>query len=297
MKDRKLPGMIFIVLSFIPWITYWTLCGTNRVLAVILPLAMTLILIIPQVPQKEFNIMDIVSLLYFAAASIFTFAFNLSVFIEKSGFLGYSTLCLMALFSIIIGRPYTLQVSKRDYPEVYWKDKSFLNINRTITWVWTVIFMANAVIFLVFSIPFTIILSNILIALGIVFSAIFPSRSLARSVHEKFKKYDWSVNVDLRREKREGEYDVIVVGSGIGGLTCGALLSKRGYRVLVLEQHYQVGGYCSSFERKGFKFNTGVENISGLWEGGSVAYLLRELDLKRDKLFVRNSMKYIILPP
>jgi len=68
-------------------------------------------------------------------------------------------------------------------------------------------------------------------------------------------------------------------------LTCGALLSKRGYRVLVLEQHYIVGGYCSSFQRRGFVFNTGVENVSGLWEKGSVSYLLKELGLRKEGLF------------
>ena len=93
--------------------------------------------------------------------------------------------------------------------------------------------------------------------------------------------------------KGADEYDVIIVGSGIGGLTCGALLSKRGYKVLVLEQHYQVGGYCSSFERRGFVFNTGVEDVSGLAERGPVTYLLRELGLEKDDLFVRNTTGYI----
>jgi len=99
--------------------------------------------------------------------------------------------------------------------------------------------------------------------------------------------------VNPQKPKGEGEYDVIVVGSGIGGLACGALLSKRGYRVLVLEQHSQVGGYCSSFKRKGFVFNAGVEDVSGLWERGPLTYLLRELGLKKDELFVRNTTKYI----
>ena len=108
-----------------------------------------------------------------------------------------------------------------------------------------------------------------------------------------FTKYDWSVEVNTQKPKGEDEYDVIIVGSGIGGLTCGALLSKRGYKVLVLEQHYQVGGYCSSFNRKGFVFNTGVEDVSGLWEKGTLTHLLRELGLKKDDLFVKNTTKYI----
>jgi len=62
---------------------------------------------------------------------------------------------------------------------------------------------------------------------------------------------------------------VIIVGSGIGGLTCGAFLSKRGYKILILEQDYQVGGYCSSFKRGDFTFNVGVSDVSGLWEKGA----------------------------
>jgi len=110
---------------------------------------------------------------------------------------------------------------------------------------------------------------------------------------KEFKKYDWRVEANLQNPKGADEYDVIIVGSGIGGLTCGALLSKRGYKILVLEQHHQVGGYCSSFERRGFVFNTGVEDVSGLWERGPTAYLLRELGLGKDVLFVRNTTGYI----
>jgi len=99
--------------------------------------------------------------------------------------------------------------------------------------------------------------------------------------------------VNSRKPKGEDEYDVIIVGSGIGGLSCGAILSKRGYKVLVLEQHYQVGGYCSSFTRKGFIFNSGVEDVSGLWERGPITYLLRELGLKKDDLFVKNTRRYV----
>jgi len=53
-------------------------------------------------------------------------------------------------------------------------------------------------------------------------------------------------------------YDVIVIGSGIGGLTCADLLSKRGKRVLLLEQSERLGGCCASYDLNGHKFDVGA---------------------------------------
>ncbi|MGQ0587748.1 MAG: phytoene desaturase family protein [Gammaproteobacteria bacterium] len=57
------------------------------------------------------------------------------------------------------------------------------------------------------------------------------------------------------------DYDVIVIGSGIGGLTCAALLSRLGRKVCVLEQHYTAGGFTHSYEREGFEWDVGVHYI------------------------------------
>ena len=51
--------------------------------------------------------------------------------------------------------------------------------------------------------------------------------------------------------------DVIVIGSGIGGLTVAATLAKAGRKVLLLEQHDQAGGCCHTYLEKGFEFDVG----------------------------------------
>lgn len=47
--------------------------------------------------------------------------------------------------------------------------------------------------------------------------------------------------------------DVVVIGSGIGGLSCASLLATYGYQVVVVESHYHAGGAAHSFEIDGFK--------------------------------------------
>lgn len=65
----------------------------------------------------------------------------------------------------------------------------------------------------------------------------------------------------FRKKKAADHYDVIVIGSGIGGLTNAALLSKLGKKVCVLEQHYTAGGYTHAYEREGYEWDVGVHYI------------------------------------
>ncbi|MBK8393969.1 MAG: NAD(P)/FAD-dependent oxidoreductase [Leptospiraceae bacterium] len=62
-------------------------------------------------------------------------------------------------------------------------------------------------------------------------------------------------------EDASKNYDVIVIGSGMGGLTTAALLSKAGKSVLVLEQHYTAGGFTHTYSRKGYEWDVGLHYI------------------------------------
>ncbi len=64
------------------------------------------------------------------------------------------------------------------------------------------------------------------------------------------------------------KYDAIVIGSGIGGLTAAAILSKYSHKkVLILEQHYVIGGFTHEFERQGFSWDVGLHYVGEMGEG------------------------------
>lgn len=71
--------------------------------------------------------------------------------------------------------------------------------------------------------------------------------------------------------------ETIVIGSGIGGLTAAAALSKCGHRVTVLEQHHALGGMTQTFVRDGFSFNVGVHYLGDMGPDGHAGKLLHWL--------------------
>lgn len=75
-------------------------------------------------------------------------------------------------------------------------------------------------------------------------------------------------------------YDVVVVGAGLGGLTAAGLLAKRGLAVLLIEQQGKPGGSCSSFRRNGVTFDVGTAMLYGFGERGfkPFRFLFNELE-------------------
>jgi all-trans-retinol 13,14-reductase len=64
-----------------------------------------------------------------------------------------------------------------------------------------------------------------------------------------------------QQPKLQKEYDTIIIGSGMGGLSTAAILSKAGQKVLVLERHYTAGGFTHVFKRKGYEWDVGIHYI------------------------------------
>ena len=79
------------------------------------------------------------------------------------------------------------------------------------------------------------------------------------------------------KEIPDGPWDYIVIGSGMGGMTSAALLSKMGKRVLVIEQHVIPGGFTQTFQRPGYHWDVGVHLVGEMTERSYLGRLLSDL--------------------
>ena len=99
-------------------------------------------------------------------------------------------------------------------------------------------------------------------------------------------------DVSFHLESRHDAYDVIVIGSGVGGLSTAALLARHGRRVLVVERHSEPGGYAHSFRRGGYTFDPALFDIPAcetldFGQGALVDDVLRALGVRERVRFVR----------
>lgn len=104
-------------------------------------------------------------------------------------------------------------------------------------------------------------------AVSLLFAVFLGALLLQRRV----ERVDWrsipdsilSNGASAKKLEQFGDVDYVVIGSGLSGLATAAFLSRRGHRVLVLEQHDVAGGATHSFNEKGFEWDTGVHYVGG----------------------------------
>lgn len=83
------------------------------------------------------------------------------------------------------------------------------------------------------------------------------------------------------------EQKVIIIGAGLGGLVCGAILAKEGIEVTLVEKNPRVGGCLQSYSRYGSIFDTGMHVFGGMHEGGNIRKIFDYLGVT-DSLHIHN---------
>jgi prolycopene isomerase len=66
----------------------------------------------------------------------------------------------------------------------------------------------------------------------------------------------------------QNNYDVVIIGGGVSGLTLGAILAKAGQKCCIVEKESRPGGYLAGFQRKGFLFDTAIHWLNQFNEEG-----------------------------
>ena len=305
--------MLQVLFGFVPWIIYWIFSGTQLWTPAILGglfLAAGLVAW-RWIKRRDVKTMEAVTLVYFTIHAIVTLGFNLPFFKIYGPVLIGLTLAGMAWGTLIARSPFTYQYAREDWPREMWNNPIFIATNQIITGVWGLIFLVNAGLgalslsFPHLNILLNAVVANILIGLGIAFSSFFPNWFPRFAIQQQInarEPYKWPAPKFNGHPSSDNEHDVIVIGSGIGGLTAAALLAKRGLKVAVFEQHFLAGGYCTSWERGvrhgderlTYVFDAGVHDVSGLGERGGVRNMMRQLDIEEEVDWHRMDHEYFL---
>jgi prolycopene isomerase len=93
------------------------------------------------------------------------------------------------------------------------------------------------------------------------------------------------------------DYDAVIIGAGMGGLSCGTLLAKKGLRVLICEQSSKAGGYCVNFQRSGFTFTPAVHYLNEFGPHGQMEDAFQTLGLPPEIEFLPQDPQRRIITP
>lgn len=74
-------------------------------------------------------------------------------------------------------------------------------------------------------------------------------------------------------------YDIIIAGGGLSGLTASAFLSKRGFKTLLIDKNTTIGGFASSFIERGFHFDYSLHNFGEYGEDLNICKIFNELEI------------------
>lgn len=211
-----------------------------------------------------------------------------------------------AAASLVIGRPWTSEFSASEYADVA-ASPLFLSINNRISGLWAVLFGWLAVA-AALALPSWASLAPTLIGalLSIVGPRLLMRRGLAAMAAGDRRNAWPAPDFSVRPSDEAEQVDVAIVGAGLGGLTAAALLAESGLQVAVFDQHDVPGGFAHNWLRRVrgrdadtgrklvFRFDSGVHDVSGCHEGGTLDALFRRLGIADRLKWRRLDHRYVL---
>ena len=137
-----------LVIAFIPWLIFWVFLGVHepKPAALAACLAMLVVNVISLLRGKSLKILQAATFVFFVALSLLAFLTDLNRFwiwvrISASLFLG-----LVALFSILLKRPFVLQYAREQSSKEVWDAPEFIEKSYAISWVWCGAFFLQLIV-------------------------------------------------------------------------------------------------------------------------------------------------------
>ncbi len=291
-------GLFSFLLACLPWLLLPVLAYLDLVpwgAAAGLAIVLAMFFVLPA--GRKWGILQAFSLLFFlvACAAVFALGEDIKTRIPNLLAGGFACLTIMAAYGAMEGISFPAHYVYLDYPESMRESPALRRALWVLTLAWNAVFLAGLAVNLVSMLALRgdVSTSTATIASAALFAAgmaatpliltLLPRRMEAGLVEKGLLSIKWDPpTLQPGRSLRRNEYDAAVVGSGIGGLSCAALLSQAGMRVLVVEKARLVGGYCQTYDWEGFPLNSGPTVLTGGGEGGVLSALLRRLGLEEE---------------
>ncbi len=291
-------AFISVKIALLPFVIFWLLSGLGHsfigALAGALFAAMALVYRVRTGGPQLLESIALVVLSLLALLHESPFAHYAAHGVDGS-FVALGVTCAVSVYA---GRPWTSLYTAAALQGVN-KTPLFHQINWFISLLWAVVFCYLGVARF-FSFAGAVTWTPV--AIGVLVSIFWPPfivrRTLSQQIAER-DKYPWPA--PNFTSTKSNDADVVVVGAGLGGLTAAALLSQSGLRVIVAEQHVLPGGFSHTWMRKGkdgvarpvFRFDSGVHDISGWWDGAPVHGVFRRLGLEHRLDWRRLDHRYV----